>query len=187
LTYSFFSDINNSRSKLQVCGYGMNSRRVLIGSLIGCAALLIIGVLVAVAAIVLGTNLLVQNTQDLATSENGKLQEEYIPVVLRISGDQGTRYWCGYTGFDDKGEGAGKSAEGVLGAKPVEYSSKAKYTGYPDPFFNFSAVCDNRDPAGKGVVKAEVVVNDEVVDSAETDPALSPPRLTVRWDPNQPK
>ncbi len=174
----------------------MNSRRVLIGSLIGCAALLIIGVLVAVAAIVLGTNLLVQNTQDLATSENGKdlatsengkVQEEYIPVVLRISGDQGTRYWCGYTGFDDKGEPAPKSEEGVLGARPVEYSSKAKYMGYPDPLFNFSAVCDSRDPAGKGVIKAEVVANGEVVDSAETDPALSPPRLTVRWDPNQPK
>jgi hypothetical protein len=176
----------------------MNSRRVLIGSLIGCAALFIVAGLLAVAAIVLGTNLLMQNAQDLATSEdggdssnipkkaNGK-EEEYIPVVLRISGDQGTKYWCGYTDYDEKGEGAGKVEEGVLGAKPVEYTSKAKYTGYPDPFFNFSAICDNEDPAGKGVIKAEVVVDDEVVDSAETDPNLSPPRLTVRWDPNQPK
>jgi hypothetical protein len=177
----------------------MNSRNVLIGSLIGCAALIIVGGgLLVVATIVLGTNLLTQNAQDLATSEEGGApsntpkketgkKEEYSPVVLRISGDQGTSYWCGYTGFDDRGEPAPKQEEGVLGAKPIEYTSNAKYTGYPDPFFNFSAVCDNRDPAGKGVVKAEVVVNDEVVDSAETNPALSPPRLTVRWDPNQPK
>lgn len=52
----------------------MNSRRILIGALIGCGGLIVIGVLL-VAALVLGANISMQKAKDQAKSEgtNGEI------------------------------------------------------------------------------------------------------------------
>src|SRR4051794_21556920 len=108
----------------------MNSRRVLIGSLIGCGALLVIGILV-VLAIALGASIGMQKAKDQAAtvSDEGETTntpkkaegkgEEYIPIVMRVSGEQGTRFRCTHTNISKEGDLVQEEERGELAATPV--------------------------------------------------------------------
>ena len=178
----------------------MNRRKVLIGSAIGCGALLLVGLLVAVAAVV-GVNIGMQKAKQQGSAGEGettnvpktKQGEEYIPVVLRVSGEQDTRYRCTHKNMADNGEVVFEEEEGTLRARPVEYKARILDTGISDPYSNFSAECVNQDPTNRGRIKAEVLVNEQVVASEETrsDPpgqkSSKSNRVSVTWGPHVPK
>lgn len=119
--------------------------------------------------------------------------EEYIPLVLRVSGEQGTPYKCTHKNMSDEGDVVFEEEEGVLGSRPVEYRARILDTGISDPYSNFTAECVIPDPGREGKIKAEILVNEQVVASEETRPDLpgqkSPnsSRLTVTYGPYAPK
>ncbi len=83
------------------------SSRLLVGSLVGCGVLSILGVLL-IGALLVGANVGMQKAKEQAqtTGEKGETKNapskqeadsvEFLPIVLRVSGDQGTSYTCMY-------------------------------------------------------------------------------------------
>lgn len=172
-------------------------RRVLLGVLVGCGVLLVLGVLLIVALLVgIGIGMS-GNSKGEVTDEGAKTNtpeekvggDEYIPLVLRISGEQGTPYQCTHKDMSDEGEVVFEEEEGELGSRPVQYKARILDTGISDPYSNFSAECVIPDPGRGGRLKAEVLVDGQVVASEETRP--DPPgqkvvgsnRLTVTYGP----
>jgi hypothetical protein len=95
--------------------------------------------------------------------------EEYIPVVMRVSGEQGTRYSCNHSDISSEGYPVQAEEQGELGASPVEYRARVRTDS------SFYGYCSIDNPQGSGRLKLELLVNGRVVDSAETQP--DPPGL----------
>lgn len=178
----------------------MNPRRLLLGSLVGCVGIAFLGLLLF-GAVMCGVSIGMQKAKErqsgtdkgettniLKAKEQG---EEYIPLVLRVSGEQGTQYRCSYNNISDEGDVVFEEQEGTLGSRPIEYRSRILDTGISDPYSNFTAECVIPDPRG-GTIKAEVLVNDQVVASEETRPdppsqkSVKSTSLTVRYGPYAP-
>jgi hypothetical protein len=163
----------------------MNSRRVLIGSLIGCGGLLVVGLLLVVA-VTIGTNIGMQKAKQQETAEEGETTntpkiekgegEENIPVVIRVSGEQGTRFRCTHFDLSDEGEPIQEREGGQLGSTPVEY--RARITDSRERSYTFYASCSIQDADQRGQIKVELLVNGRVVDSGETRP--DPPGQTSK-------
>lgn len=100
--------------------------------------------------------------------------EEYIPLVIRLSGEQGTPYRCSYNTVSDQGdiEGERVSEEqsGKLGSRPIEFRAQIENLDYRGPSSTFSSSCSIDDPTHNGRLRVELLVNDQVVDSGETRP-----------------
>ena len=95
--------------------------------------------------------------------------EDYIPVVMRVSGEQGTRYSCNHSDTSSEGYPVQEEKQGELGASPIEYSAQVRADS------SFYGYCSIDNPEGRGQLKLELLVNGSVVDSAETQSA--PPGL----------
>ncbi len=155
----------------------MNRQKILIGSAIGCGALLVVGALLAVAAVI-GANIGTQKAKEQGTADEGEMtntpkgergEEEYIPVVMEVSGEGGTRYNCNYSGTSSEGYPIREEEQGELGASPVEYRARVREDS------GFYGYCSIDNPEGRGWLKLELLVDGHVVDSAETQP--DPPGL----------
>jgi hypothetical protein len=160
----------------------MNRRRLLIGSAIGCGVLLVVGILVMVAAVI-GANIGMQKAKDQATtvSDGGvttnspslepkkKKAPEYIPVTLRVSGEQGTRYRCTYSTFTPEGRWD-EVQEGTLATSPVDYRAQA-VIDHPEEHGTIIAGC-SRAGDSKGRLKLELLAKGKVVDSDEAERGL---------------
>ena len=176
----------------------MNRRRVLIGSLIGCGGLAILALLLIVA-VGIGANIGMQKAKDQAkpggttgeTTNTPSTQKaesmQFIPIVLRVSGDQGTRYHCIYnTQALEEGEivSYSTSEDGTLGRQPVDYDAQIvseSSNRRPPSGQAFRANCSIGPPSdpssgNTGRLRAEVLVNNAVKDSDETRP--DPPNKT---------
>ena len=111
---------------------------------------------------------------------------QFIPIVLRVSGDQGTSYWCIYnTEALEEGEVVSYSTnkDGVLGRRPVDYDAQivSESSNRRPSGRTFHASCNIGPPTdpssgNRGSLKAEVLVNDAVKDLDETRP--DPPNKT---------
>ncbi len=155
----------------------MTSRRVLIGSLIGCTGLIVVGLLFIIA-LAIGTDIGMQKAKQQEavvegeTTNTPKTQrgEEYIPVVMRVSGEQGTRYRCNHSDIAEGGEGVQEEERGVLGSSPVEYRARARGETEGRPPSEFYGSCSIDDSERRGQLKLELLVNGRIVDSHETRP-----------------
>jgi hypothetical protein len=162
----------------------MNSRQVLIGSLIGCGGLLILGVLLIVA-IGIGTNIGLQKAKQQGTVDEGETTntpkkergEEYVTVVMRVSGGQGTRYRCSHSDVADDGETVQEEERGELASTPVEYRARVRAESTDKrPWNGFYGYCSLENPESRGPLKLELLVNDRVIDSDQTEePRADPP------------
>lgn len=137
-----------------------------------------------VAAIGIGANIGIQKAKqqpqeqtDTGESTNTPKKErgaEYIPVVMRVSGEQGTRYRCTHSDVSADGEAVQEEEQGELGSSPVEYRARVR-GGSTDPKekspgTNYYGFCSINSPDGRGQLKVELLVNGRVVDSDETRP-----------------
>jgi hypothetical protein len=160
----------------------VNSRRFLVGSLIGCGVIVVFGVLLVVTLIV-GVGIGAQRTQEQTKPEGEEegastnspkrteeKDEENIPVTVRVSGEQGTRYRCVHFDMGDDGEPIQEEEEGQLGSTPVEY--RAVVSDSKERSYTFYASCSIPPPDQRGQIKVELLINGHVVDSGETRPDL---------------
>lgn len=179
------------------------NQRVIVGALIGCAGLAFLGLLLF-GAVMCGATIGMQKAREGARTEADEGEttntprkskdqsEKYIPVVLRVSGEQGTRYKCSHSNISDDEEVVFEEEEGTLGSRPVEYRARIMDTGISDPYSNFTASCGrNGSPTGR--IKAEIIVNEQVVASEQTreDPpgqtSVKGQNVQVSWGPYTPK
>jgi len=159
----------------------MNSRQVLIGLLAGFVGVALVGLLV-VAAYLIGFDLGMQKAKETKlpeAAEEGETKnapkkdaweaEEFITVVMRVSGEQGTRYTCTYSDTSDEGEPLREEQRGVLQTRPVEYRARILVPEDRPPL-NFYGGCslnpEPEEPPGR--LKIELLVNGQVVDSGES-------------------
>jgi hypothetical protein len=164
-------------------------------ALVGCGTLSILGVLL-IGALVVGANVGVQKAKEQAqtTGDKGETKNapskekadsvEFLPVVLRVSGDEGTGYRCTFaTQVEEEGEVVSYTSneQGTLGTTPVDYAAQIVGENSNRPPSPFNASCTMIGPysGGKskdqpkvlsGRLKAEVLVNDAVKDEDETRP-----------------
>jgi hypothetical protein len=171
----------------------LNRRRLLIGSAIGCGVLLVVGVLVLAAAVI-GANIGMQKAKEQANSEGDedvtintpsrepkKNEPEYIPVTLRVSGEQGTRYRCTYGTFTPEGKWD-EVQEGTLATSPVEYRAQA-VIDHPEEHGTIIAGCSRVGANSKGRLKLELLANGVVVDSDEAERGLPDTKYKKHADP----
>jgi len=155
------------------------SSRLLVGTLVGCGALFILGMLFLVALVVgVGIGAGGKAGDGGAASEEGETtntpkteegkSEKYIPVTVRVSGEQGTRYGCVHFDVSEDGETIQEKEEGQLGSTPVEY--RARISDSRESSQTFYAGCSISSPDQRGQIKVELLVNGSVVDSGETRP-----------------
>ena len=96
--------------------------RVVVGTLLGCGILSILGILLLVALVVgVGIGAGGKAGGGGVASDEGKTtnipkkdegSEEYIPLVLRLSGEQGTPYKCTHKNMSDEGDVVFEEEEG---------------------------------------------------------------------------
>jgi hypothetical protein len=150
--------------------------------LMGCGALAILSVLVAVLlslGIFLGrSDVEVEAPVEEAVDELGEVVDEQPEnvdidtVVVRVSGPQGTAY----SGTYGTTKGGMLPADGVLGAVPAEYRVE---TG-SGAFGAVSAVFQKTQPV-PGIMKVELVADGVVMAVAENSEELG--SVQVNWDP----
>ncbi len=133
-----------------------------------------------------------QKSADKAASDEKSKSASEIPVLLRISGEQGTPYECTIEShaLEDGEHVSYRSTEkGTVRAEPVEYASQAldSYTTDHIPASARCRITEGRSPTRN--LKAELLVDGKGKDEDETRP--DPPNKTsgqsnaveVQWAP----
>jgi hypothetical protein len=122
-------------------------------------AWLIIGGLVAVLVLLLGVPIAV-----VAVQAQGSSTED--TTVVRISGRPGVHY-AGTISSQSDGR---RDISGTLGDAPDEYPTRSSESGQV-------VTSVNKDPNDKGMLRVDLYVNGDVVDSVSDDSGVAP--LTV--------